>query len=252
MPRGPRYNPPGSHTPVNSPIRGPRYNNPRDYYTQIPHHYVYVRWVQYPVDYYYYNGYWDIDGYPYYVNHGYRYRYSPVDYCQYELVDASTNTTVTTYPVQACSTAYDQCAVERDQRNRTIGLEQYFCAEAVDADIAATDPTEYQGSTVVMTEARASAIRSYLSGMDFKDIFNDAFDYGVNNCSIERVGGLFGAGNDHGCKFQVKVGSKAYPAVDGSVCSDAAAAEKVDCNVGNEKQNAGCIMKQAIQSGLCH
>lgn len=272
-PRGPRYNPPGSTTPGGTTYapHGPRYNppgahhtpvlvsttvihfgGPRDYYTSINHHYIYRRWVQYPVNYWYTDGYWDIDGYPYYVNRGYRYRYNPVEMCQYELVDAENYTTVKVYALQACTTAYDTCAVERDSMNRTVGMERYFCAEAVDADLAQAQDADYQGSAVEMTDAKKAAIAAYLEDMSFKDLYQDAANNGVGTCTITNVGGLFGNRSPFNCKYQVNVGAKAYPAVDGSVCSDDSQAASVDCNVGNEKENAGCILKQAVQSGYCH
>ena len=253
VPHGPRYNPPGNiHTPVLVHTTVIHFGGPRDYYSSINSHYIYYRWVQYPVQYWYTDGYWEMDGYPYYVNRGYRYRYNPVEMCQYELVDAENNSTIKAYPLQACTTAYDQCAVERDTMNRTIGLERYFCAEAVDADLAQTQNTDYQGSAVEMTEAKRAAIASYLEDMSYKDIFHDAFNNGVGTCSITNVGGMFGNRNAYNCKYQVNVGTKAYPAVNGSVCSDDAQAAQVDCSVGNEKENAGCILKQAIESGYCH
>jgi hypothetical protein len=252
-PRGPRYNPPGSnHNPVHVSTTVIHFGGPRDYYTHVGHHYIYRRWVQYPVNYWYTDGYWDIDGYPYYVNRGYRYRYNPVEMCQYELVDAENYTTVKVYPLQACTTAYDQCAGERDTMNRTVAMERYFCAEAVDNDLAQANDSEYQGSAVEMTEAKKAAIAAYLEDMSFKDLYKDAANNGVGTCTITNVGGVFGNRSAYDCKYQVNVGSKAYPAVNGSVCSNDAAAEAVDCAVGNEKENAGCILKQAIQSGYCH
>ena len=250
-PRGPRYNPPVVHTPTTPVLVGTtvyQYTSPREYYTQY-NNYIYINWIQYPVQYWYTDGYWDMGGYPYYVHRGYRYRYHPVEMCQYELVDAENYSTLKVYPLQACTTAYDQCAVERDTMNRTVGMDRYFCAEAVDKDqtVAATD---YQASS--MPEAKKAAIAAYLDDMSFKDIFVDAFNNGVGTCTITNVGGVFGNRSPYNCKFQVNVGDKAYPAVNGSVCSDDSAAAAVDCNVGNEKENAGCIMKLAIESGYCH
>lgn len=170
--------------------------------------------------------------------------------CQYELVDGETYTTVKTYPLAACTVAYDQCSTERDTLNRTIGLERYFCAEAVDADLEAK-PEDYRGAAIEITEAQRAAIASYLDDRSYKDIFHDGNSDGVGKCSIVKVGGLFGAGNAHGCKFQVNVGEKAFPLIDGSICSDDSSAEEVGCSVGNEKENAGCILQTAIQAGYC-
>ena len=251
-PHGPRYNPPVVHTPTTPVLVGTtviHYGSPRDYYTQY-NTYIYINWIQYPVQYWYTDGYWDMGGYPYYVHRGYRYRYHPVEMCQYELVDAENYTTLKTYPLQACTTAYDTCAVERDTMNRTIGLDRYLCAEAVDKDQTAA-ASDYNRTAVELTEAKKATIAAYLEDMSFKDIFVDGFNSGVGSCSITNVGGMFGNRNPFNCKFQVNVGEKAYPAVNGSVCSDDYAAEAVDCNIGNEKENAGCILKLAIESGYC-
>jgi hypothetical protein len=240
------------HNPVLVSTSVIHFGHPHDYYGHVPHYYIYRRWVQYPVAYWYTDGYWDIDGYPYYVNRGYRYRYNPVEMCQYELVDAENYTTLKVYPLQACTTAYDQCAVERDTMNRTIGLERYFCAEAVDAEFVQADDSNYRSSSVEMTEVKKLAIKDYLEYMSYKYLYKDAANYGVGACSITNVGGMFGNRSDYDCKYQVNVGQKAYPAVNGSVCSNDSQAALVGCSVGNEKENAGCILKQAIQSGYCH
>jgi hypothetical protein len=250
-PHGPRYNPSApAHTPVLVHTTVIHYGSPRDYYTHY-NNYIYINWIQYPVQYWYTDGYWDMDGYPYYVNHGYRYRYHPVELCQYELVDAENYSTLKTYPLQACSTAYDQCAIERDTMNRTVGMDRYFCAEAVDKD-QATQASDYHGTPVEMNDAKKAAIAAYLDDMSFKDLFNDASNNGVGSCTITNVGGIFGNRSSYNCKYQVNVGQKAYPAVNGSVCSDDSQAAQVGCDVGNEKENAGCILKQAVESGYCH
>jgi hypothetical protein len=144
-PRGPRYNPaPGPRIPTHlnngavfvrrtithSPrviVGGPiRYAYPRDYYRLVNRRFIYRSWLQEPVYWHYGNGYWDIDGYPYYVYRGYRYRYSPVELCQYELVDGNNYSVVKTYSQAACSVAFDKCAVDRDAMNRTVAMERYF------------------------------------------------------------------------------------------------------------------------------
>jgi hypothetical protein len=272
--RGPRYNPPTTvgtryrpprhqqvpgavivrrtvyHTPRTVPYSVIHFGTPRAYWTTVPHYYIYRRWVQWPVAYWYNDGYWDIDGYPYYVHRGYRYRYNPVEMCQYELVDGDSYTTVRTFPVDACTVAYDACATERDHLNRQINLERYFCAEAVDNDLEAK-PEEYVGSVNNIQDAQAAAIAAFLADKDYRDIFDAAKDSMVGKCNISKVGGLFGMGNPHGCKYQVNVGGKAFPVADGSVCSDDKSADEIGCSVGNEKENAGCILQVAVQAGYC-
>jgi hypothetical protein len=170
--------------------------------------------------------------------------------CQYELVDGNDYSVTQTFPVQACSAAYDTCAVQRDLLNAPLGMERYFCAEKVDADLAQQATEVFQASSVELTEAQKAQIDAFLDDMDFKDVFNAGRDE-VGNCSIVKNGGLFSSGNQFNCRFTVKVGDKAFPMTDESVCSDDSQADAVGCNVGNEKENAGCILQQAIQAGLC-
>ncbi len=213
--------------------------------------YIYRSWIQEPVSWNYYNGYWDFDGYPYYVHRGYRYRYSPVEMCQYELVDGDNYSVVKTYPQEACTTAYDTCAAERDTMNSTISVERYFCAERVNKELE-QQPTEvFQGSAIELTEAQKAEIDTFLDDKDFMDVFYDGRNGELSKCAIYKNGGLFSSGNEFGCRWSVKVGEQNFPMTDGSVCSDDASAEDVGCNVGNEKENAGCILQQAIQAGLC-
>lgn len=224
------------------------YTTPRAYYTHVSRRYVYRRWIQEPVIFTYSDGYYDMDGYPYYVHHGYRYRYNPIETCKYELVDGDNYQTVREYAEQACTQAYDTCAVERDTMNRAIGMERYFCAEAVDSDLEQQDTTTYQPTAVEITEAQRSAIEQFLLGKDNSDVFKAG---PVGKCSIVKIGGLFSSGNKFGCKYVVKVSDKAFPLTDESICSEEAQAEAMECNVGTEKENAGCIMTAAIKAGYC-
>ena len=199
----------------------------------------------------YSNGYWDIGGYPYYVYQGYRYRYDPVDYCQYQLVDSETYYTVTNYAVQACSVAYDACAIDRDSLNNSVGAERYFCAEAVDEDLQSSEEQteqEYDPTPIEMSEERIATIEAFLSGKSFMDVYNDS---NVGNCAIYRIGGALSSGNQFGCKYIVKVGQDVFPAADQSVCSQDAQAAAIGCNFGDEKTNTGCILQQAIEAGYC-
>lgn len=285
VPRGPSYNPtPGHDTNTNVP-HGPSYNPnpgatrinpprhqagqifvrreithvpyriengtviyhvPREYWMHVNRHYIFRRWIQEPVRYTYYNGYWDIDGYPYYVHRGFRYRYSPVDQCQYDLVDGDTYTTVKTFDLKACSIAYDECATERDTMNHNIGMERYFCAESVDQDLSNQNDTDYTSSPVEMNDAKKAAIASYLEGKSYQDIFDDAYYNWINDCNIVKV-----RGDENGCRYYAKIDDDVYPQEDALVCSESEQAALVGCNVGTEQENAGCIMKKAIEEGYC-
>lgn len=228
-----------------------RWSSPRMYYSSLNRRYIYRRWVLEPCAWHYHNGYWDMDGYPYYVHRGYRYRYHPVETCQYELVDSEGNVTVKTYPEAACGRAYDTCASERDTMNNNIGAERYFCAEAVDEDLSAPDTTTYNPTDI--SAERTSAIASFLANKDFKDLYKQGreSEIGDGKCTIKKIGGLFNSGNKYDCKYLVQVGGKTFPLVDESICSDDSQAEAVGCNVGSEKENAGCILQNAIEAGLC-
>ena len=75
------------------------------------------------------NGYHYFNNYPYFVYNGYRHRYSNYDTCNYELVDAYTNTVHRTYHSYSCSVGYDLCADLRDDLNEYEWDNRYFCAE---------------------------------------------------------------------------------------------------------------------------
>jgi hypothetical protein len=230
---------------------GGRYHSPRDYYTNMNHSYIFRRWVQEPVIFTYNDGFWNIDGYPYYVYRGYRYRYSPVDYCQYQLVDGQDYSTVTTYPVEACTTAFDACAIERDNLNSSVGTERFFCAEAVDQDLQETDEQssqDYESTPIEMSPETVATIEALLDGKTFSDVFNFGT---IGNCAIYKIGGNSSQGNDFGCKYIVKVGQDVFPQADQSVCSKDSQAEALGCNFGDEKTNTGCILQQAIEAGYC-
>jgi hypothetical protein len=201
--------------------------------------------VQEPVIFSYHDGYWSMDGYPYYVHSGYRYRYSPVEMCQYQLVDSASYTVVTNYGVEACSYSYDRCSIDRDNFNRSVNMERYFCAEGVGHDYQVNSDADYTSSPIEINQSKESAIQSYLQGKDYIDLLR-AGKNGVGKCSIQKT-------NDNalGCRFVIKVGKDTYPQTNGSVCSQADSADKIGCNVGNQRHNAGCILKAAIAEGYC-
>jgi len=70
-----------------------------------------------------------IDNYPYYVFNSYRYRYSQIDFCNYQLVDSWNHQVVTQYWNQQCNIGYDNCSFERDRLNTQMGEYRYFCSE---------------------------------------------------------------------------------------------------------------------------
>jgi hypothetical protein len=237
------------HTPRVVSYSGPiRYYSPRDYYTHVSRVHIYRRWVQEPVIFTYSDGYNTIENYPYYVHRGYRYRYNPVELCQYELVDGDSYSTQRRFQLEACTTAYDSCAAERDQLNNSLGVERYFCAEAVDEDLAETETEVFQPAPVEMTPAKIAAISAFLEGKSMKDLFNEAK---LGNCGIFKIGRIFSSGNEFNCKYILKVEGLAFPMTDESVCSEASAAQVIGCNVGTQQENIGCIFKQAIEAGYC-
>jgi hypothetical protein len=266
--RGPSYNPSRVDTrnplPVRSVYAGRfynhrphqvsipnlvvRYSRPYDYFSVVPRHHIYRWWVYEPVSFWYTNGYWVINDYPYYVYRGYRYRYSPVELCNYELVDSTNNAVVKVFADKYCSQAYDECALERDTANTAEQYERFFCAERVSEELQNTDDATFSSRPVDVDTARAAAIQAYLSANTFKDVYKDATYGNLGACGVVNYG-LFG--NSNGCRFAVSIDGKMYPDVEGSVCSDDDTAEAIGCNVGNEKENLGCILTKAIQDGYC-
>lgn len=111
-----------------------RYWSFSDYYRTIPYRNIYWNtWVRYRVS--YNNGFHWYNGYPYFVYNGYLHRYSTQDSCNYELVDGFNNSTVRTYGTYySCQSAYDQCALDRDNYNYSSNDYRYFCSERLDRD----------------------------------------------------------------------------------------------------------------------
>lgn len=108
-----------------------RYNNTYDWYNYVWRsnpNYVYAHWIFWPAT-GHHNGYWTIDDYPYYVYNGYRYRYSAMDYCNYQLVDKYDHHVIQTYWNQLCNSGYDACSYDRDRLNSQMSDYRYFCSE---------------------------------------------------------------------------------------------------------------------------
>ncbi len=223
-----------------------RYSRPIDYFRVVPRYHVYRWWVYEPVPYWYTDGYWEINSYPYYVYRGYRYRYSPVEICNYELVDSTNNAVVKVFADKFCTVAYDECAIERDAANIPEQYERFFCAERVADDLANSDDTVFNPRPVDVSSNQSTTIANYLASHSYRDIYRDVYQGVVGNCSIIRLWG-----NEDGCKYIVSINDKFYPDVEGSICSDDQAAARMGCNIGNEKENLGCILARAIQDGYC-
>lgn len=187
-----------------------------------------------------------IDSYPYYVHRGFRYRYHPVEQCRYQLVDSSIYKAVTSYPVRNCTAAYDQCAYDRDNMNRNLYSDKYFCAENVDYDLANQYDYDWNPYANDVNDSQQYSIDNYLWGKSYLDIFYDAQRYGVGSCQIQTQ---YSSSYYNSNEYVVRVGSYTYPEADGSVNSSTAS--WIGCNVGSAEENAGCIMKAAIQEGYC-
>ena len=265
--RGPRYNPAPAtarpyrpvvirhyrpHVPYARPYYHTiRYVRPYDYYFAARRYHIYRYWLFEPVTYGYSNGYYVFNDYPYYVYQGYRHRYSPVDLCSYQLVDSQTNTAVKSFTERVCQAAYDECSLERDVANQSLSEIRYFCAERVDDELSNTsdDSVVFDPQPNQQTDSVWSAINNYLSDRSYKEIWKDSYrrERFDPKCSVEKV-----KNHKLDCKYVVKVAGKNYPDLEGEICSHKDSAALAGCDVGNQKQNAGCLLKIAISEGLCH
>ena len=121
-----------NHAPYRNIYRHSLYwNASYDYFNYIQRtyrDYVYLHWILWPT-FNYGNGYYVIDGYPYFVYNNYRYRYSDYDYCSYQLVDKYTHQVVANYWNQRCNMGYDICSQQRDHLNYQSRDFRYMCAE---------------------------------------------------------------------------------------------------------------------------
>ena len=122
---------PYRHMPVaRTFVHSRRYSTPYNYFRYVRDYYrdyVYLNWIFYPSM--RSNGYYQVDGYPYYVFNGYRNRYSEYDSCNYQLVDQNNHQVIRTYWNQSCYNGYNSCAYERDMMNEREWDNRYFCAE---------------------------------------------------------------------------------------------------------------------------
>ena len=260
--RGPRYNPPVTssnyyslpshqqgrvvinrtvyHSPYQVTYNTVRYRSYDDYYRVVNRRYVYRSWLQEPVIFSYSNGYWMIDSYPYYVHRGFRYRYHPVELCNYQLVDSSGYAVSRSYGYTACSVSYDRCANERDMMNRNLYSDRYFCAENVGYQYANNNEQDWYGYANDISYQQESQIESFLRYKSYQDLFHDGINYSAGNCSIQSEGYY---------SYVVKVNGATYPERD--INSSSYSAAQMGCNVGSETENAGCILKAAVQEGYC-
>jgi len=193
-----------------------------------------------------------IDNYPWYIHNNYRYRYSPVETCQYDLVDSDSNTTVRTYGetnTLSCNLAYDLCAADRDAANGgvIVSEERYFCAEHVSDDYVNNDDTVFDPSDdTVMSDDQMDRIEDYLAVTTDLQAYNDAVARKLGTCTVWKL-----RGNANGCTYSMKVNGENHPDAQGLVCSAPAQADIIGCNVGTEKENVGCILKNAVLNGHC-
>jgi hypothetical protein len=247
---GPHYNPyPSSHqdyrqvshVPYSVSYETVRWQNQRAYQEHMDRRYIFRSWIQEPVDYYYNNGYQMIDNYPYYVDQGIRYRYNPVETCDYHLVDSSSYSSYQDFGLTSCTSGYDQCAAQRDSLNNYASTNRYFCSESVDPDLQSHDDSQYSSSPVGSSYNQNQSVADYLYGKSDYDLFQAAADSSVGNCSITY----------NGRTYVVRVGHPIYPYANGSVNSAPEAAAQIGCNVGGAAENTGCILRAAIQAGYC-
>lgn len=128
------------------------------------YNYIYGHWIFYPAT-GYNNGYWKLDNYPYYVYNGYRYRYSSVDYCNYQLVDQNNHMVVNNYWNQICNTGYDACSLERDRLNSGMGEYRYFCSETYSNQYSTNTAPTYEDTYYSDSQSSAD-----------EDVMDDEYD----------------------------------------------------------------------------
>lgn len=204
-------------------------------------------WVMEPTAFYYDSGYNCMNGYPYYIHNGYRYRYSTQDICNYELVDAykEPSEVVKTYYGMACNKAFDMCAAKRDQLNAKDSFQRYICMEKVDAKVSIKDSKNNIPAMInSLKPEQIKEIQTYLSSTSAKSLFKTGKKYGYKGCKIVK---------SRKCNYAVTVQGKFYPLTDGSVCSSASKSSvgAYGCTSSSQKSNASCLLALAISEGYC-
>ncbi len=224
------------------------YSSPFSYHSGIDSGLIYnSSWIMEPVGYQYSSGFSCFNNYPYYVHNGYRYRYSPVDICNYELVDVKDETPVVvkTFYAMECNKAFDACAQKRDELNEDESSQRYICMEKIDESLKPSDNySQIPGLINNLPPSKIKEIENFLKGKTEKELFKLGKKDGYNGCKIEK---------SKKCNFQVTVDGDSYPMKDGSICSSTKKSEVslYGCESDSQRENAACLFALAIAEGYC-
>lgn len=178
------------------------------------------------------------------------FRYSPVDTCNYELVDMKYSTAEETkivkkYDNMTCKQAFDQCAIKRDTLNKNNYDQRFICAEKVDETIQSENFKETIPSMIdYLDKETRSNVKSFLKSTTPKSLFKIGKRGGYKGCKIVK---------SPICNYQVKVNGVSYPKSDGSVCSSNRKSNPslYGCEAASQKVNAACLLALAISEGYC-
>ncbi len=87
-------------------------------------------------------------------------------------------------------------------------------------------------------------VQAYLRGRSYKRLYNDAAKKRVGACQVWRI-----RRHPERCRYRVRVMGAAFP--NEQVCSAQHVAALEGCDVGNHKENVGCLVKRALEQGMC-
>lgn len=232
----------------NSPRTG--YPNPTMFHHETSRSYVYQTWILEPAPFYYNDGYYFMDNYDWYCYQGYRFRYSDVDPCTYDLLDVRTNTTLQSFENMTCKEAYDKCAEARDVLTKNPDYydpkDYYVCAERVDEQYKNEEVKSFPTLASKYSPEVMARVSAFVQNRSDSELFKLGQKKGVNGCKIIKA-----PKNSNRCNYVVSVDGKMYPEPDGSVCSNIRTSDDYGCSTSSQSKNAACLLSLAIMEGQC-
>lgn len=112
-------------------------------------------------------------------------------------------------------------------------------------DTTTPEPTIPSAPQPGFPGARQSVVRDNTAQVNLLELFDKAYTGKLRDCSITV------RRRRDACEYEVRVSGQVYPFHMPETCSSNQSAALVGCNYGNQRENAACILNQAMMIGYC-
>jgi hypothetical protein len=153
--------------------------------------------------------------------------------CVVDLVENRTYAIIKTFSMEDCSSSKRKCLKARSEENRFLSTS---CVEVSLSDQEGATPRVSSNEL-----KKRNLLRSSDWGLALKA------ELGIGSCQVYR-----GKDDYDACGFYVIVGGQGYP--QGSGCASSTYHEQIipfGCNKPTDQENAGCLIRKALESGAC-